>query len=359
MKKLLIFAFVVMAIATARAQETAYKISGTAPEGITKVYLRLTDRRQVSDSAAVSNGKFELSGKLPLNSTMIIAAGEYGVPCFNDGTPMSIDFTNRTVKASPLNMKLHEYDKQLDKYYPQLEALYMSYDSVAWLSTAAAKKRASDIKFNINAIQEAMMNDMKTIVAANKDNLIPVFYISQILYAYDYDELNKLLDPSAPYYNHPSLAFAKKQLVALAKRKPGKMFMDLTINDISGKPRKLSEWCGRGNHVLIDFWASWCGPCRAEMPNVVENYAKYHAKGFEIIGVSFDSKADAWKNAVQTLGMVWPQLSDLRGWKSESASLYGITAIPANVLLDKDGKIIAVDLTGDELGEKLKELYGF
>lgn len=359
MKRLIILAFAVTVLATAKAQETAYNISGTVPEGVTKVYLRLTDRRQVSDSAVVSDGRFKLNGKLPLNSMMIIAAGEYGVPCFNDGTPMTVNFTDRTVKASQLNMKLHGYDKQMDRYYPQLEALYMSLDSVGHSNAPIDKARTKELMDKIETVEEAMINDQKSIVAANKDNLIPAFYLSQIFYSYDYDELSKVLDPSAPYYNHPALTRAKAQLAALEKRKPGKMFMDMTINDATGKPRKLSEWCGRGNYVLIDFWASWCGPCRREMPNVMGNYAKYHAEGFEVIGISLDSKEGAWQNAVKQLGMTWPQLSDLQGWKSESVSLYGITAIPANVLLDKDGKIIAVDLTGKDLGEKLKKVYGF
>jgi len=359
MKRLIIMAFAAFAMMSAKAQETAYTISGSVPEGVTKVYLRLTDSRQPSDSAAVNDGKFELKGKLPLNSTMIVAAGEYGVPCFNDGTPISINFTDRSVEASPLNMKLHTCDAEIDKYYPRLEALYMSLDSVGHSEKAADKARAKALMGEVETIEEAMTNDMKGFVTANKDNLIPAYYLSQIYYAYDYDELSKVLDPATPYYNHPAMARAKRQLEALEKRKPGKMFMDMTMNDMGGKPQKLSQWCGKGNYVLIDFWASWCGPCRREMPNVVENYAKYHAKGFEIIGVSFDSKAEAWQNAVKMLGMAWPQLSDLKGWKSEGASLYGITSIPSNVLLDKDGKIMAVNLMDSELGEKLKELYGF
>ena len=149
------------------------------------------------------------------------------------------------------------------------------------------------------------------------------------------------------------------QLAALDKRKPGSMFKDMTMNDMDGKARSLSEWCGKGNYVLVDFWASWCGPCRQEMPNVVDNYNKYHAKGFEVIGVSFDSNAAAWKSAVKRLGMAWPQLSDLKAWKSAAASLYGIMGIPANVLIDPAGKIVAIDLRGAGLGIKLKEIYGF
>lgn len=137
----------------------------------------------------------------------------------------------------------------------------------------------------------------------------------------------------------------------------GMKFTELEMNDLEGKPVKLSQWAGKGNCVLIDFWASWCGPCRQEMPNVVANYKKYHDKGFEIVGVSFDSKSDAWKKAVSELGMTWPQMSDLKGWESAGAKAYGITSIPASVLLDAEGKIIGMNLRGEALGEKLAEIY--
>ena len=137
----------------------------------------------------------------------------------------------------------------------------------------------------------------------------------------------------------------------------GMKFTELEMNDLEGNPVKLSQWAGKGNCVLIDFWASWCGPCRQEMPNVVANYKKYHDKGFEIVGVSFDSNGDAWKKAVNDLGMTWPQMSDLKGWESIGAKAYGITSIPASVLLDGEGKIIGMNLRGEALGAKLAEIY--
>ena len=152
----------------------------------------------------------------------------------------------------------------------------------------------------------------------------------------------------------------EKELSASVQQQEGdKMYIDMTIPDMDGQQRSLSEWVGKGQYVMLDFWASWCGPCRMEMPNVVANYAKYHEKGFEIIGISFDREAEAWKNGVKRLGMTWPQLSDLGGWRSGAVRVYGVRSIPASILFDGTGKVVAVNLRGELLGEKLKEIYGF
>jgi len=138
---------------------------------------------------------------------------------------------------------------------------------------------------------------------------------------------------------------------------PGNQAPDIVLNDPQGKSHSLSSL--KGHVVLIDFWASWCRPCRAENPNVVRLYKKYHGDGFEIFSVSLDKTKDRWEKAIADDGLLWQNhVSDLMGWKSAGAQLYNVTGIPFTVLVDEEGKIITTNLRGPSLEAKLKEIYG-
>lgn len=136
----------------------------------------------------------------------------------------------------------------------------------------------------------------------------------------------------------------------------GAIAPDFTEDDPDGHPVKLSDF--RGKYVLLDFWASWCGPCRAENPNVVKAYGQYHAKGFEVLSVSLDGpgKKAAWLSAVQKDSLSWTQVSDLQFWNNAAAKLYSIKSIPQNFLIDPTGKIVGRNLRGDDLQKRLSEL---
>ena len=253
--------------------------------------------------------------------------------------------------SDALKQKLENYQMRLAVYETQLEALQKQPE--------AEPDKIGEIREKAMAVWQEQADATMKIIRENSDNMIPVFFIKDLAYSMDYEELREICNPKNAYYNHSSMELPKKLLASLEKRGTGKMFKDMTLNNINGQVRKLSDWVGRGQYVMIDFWASWCGPCRQEMPNVVANYKKYHDKGFEIVGVSFDQKEDAWKNAVKQMGMEWPQLSDLKGWKAAAVDIYGVRAIPASILIDGTGKIVALDLRGEKLGKKLREIYGF
>ncbi|MBP5721302.1 MAG: TlpA family protein disulfide reductase [Bacteroidales bacterium] len=136
-----------------------------------------------------------------------------------------------------------------------------------------------------------------------------------------------------------------------------KRFLDVKESDPQGKAHQLSKYAGKGKWVFVDFWASWCSHCRAEMPNVVAVYKKYHNKGLEIVGFSFDVDIDDWKEAIKSLAMPWIHLSDLKGWQSEAGQVYGIHAIPDNLLINPDGIIVAHDLRGVELDQQLSVIF--
>ena len=130
-------------------------------------------------------------------------------------------------------------------------------------------------------------------------------------------------------------------------------YTDISLPGPQGQVVKVSEYVGKNKLVMIDFWASWCGPCMGEMPYVVKAYEMFHDKGLEIVGVSLDKDKASWLAAIEQTGQKWPQMSDLKGWDCEGAALYGIQSIPANVLINEQGEIVARDLRGDAL---LKEI---
>ena len=149
---------------------------------------------------------------------------------------------------------------------------------------------------------------------------------------------------------------SKNQATSAIPQDDGLQYIDFEMETPDGKLVKVSDFVSKNKYTLIDFWASWCGPCHGEMPTIVKAYDEFHSKGLEIVGVSLDIDKTDWVKAISEMNMLWPQMSDLKGWESAGAQLYGVRSIPANVLVNQQGKIVAQDLRGEHLLRKLGEL---
>jgi len=176
-----------------------------------------------------------------------------------------------------------------------------------------------------------------------------------MLYDFDLPRLKKAYAAFSPAVQQSGFGReVKKEMDIMDRTAIGQMAPDFTQNDTAGKPVTLASF--HGKYVLLDFWASWCGPCRRENPNVVEAYKKFKNKNFTILGVSLDDNKESWIKAFKDDGLEWNHVSDLKGWKNAAALQYGVRAIPSNFLLDPSGKILAHNLRGEVLQDTLAKI---
>ena len=374
MKKALLIILLLPFIASAQQKYTINGNFSNAKENA-KAYLVTIKAGawKETDSTEIKNGKFTFIGSVDEPQPAMIAVKSVGAD--QTKTPRdtkgfflenaNISFaTSDSIKNASINGSLSEKESK------ELQSLTSPLINTIIKLNNENGKKAKDGTYLMPLEERKLAGDSVQKLVAEIKSIKVKFVNSHLnsfigLYTYHNDILDAKFDPVAvePTFHKFSAALKSSPLgiktvekLEIGKRRQtGIAATDFTQNDLNGKPFKLSSL--RGKYVLVDFWASWCVPCRAENPNLVKAYQKLKDKNFEIVGVSLDQGSkDAWANAIKQDGLPWIQVSDLNGWKNEVALMYGINSVPQNLLINPQGIIIGKNLRGEELTEKLFEL---
>ena len=344
-------------------QSNQYKITGTA-EGLSDgdTWVLTVDQMTGNplQQVTVKGGKFEFTGEVDsvqmcavfsskepdLSANFFLEPGNIKVSLSKEMGKSTVSGTTNNDAWQQLNDTLAIYNEKMQK----LATVF--YDSN---SDSISQVKAME---QLQALQEELMKKVVDAMESNIDNEVGYYLLCNVN-----DETvlsptrcRALIDRMPAEFRHrPAIKAIEEDLVKALATEKGNKIEDFSLATPDGKEQSVMDIVKQNKVTILDFWASWCGPCRQEMPNVKAAYERFHDKGFDIVAVSFDNNRDAWLKGIADLGMTWTQLSDLQGWNCAAGQLYKIHAIPCTILFGPDGKVVASDLRGEALAKMLEE----
>ena len=359
------------------SKNTSFQLSGTLTNGAKGdvVYFEelAPGAKVVLDSAVIDDkGNFAFTHASPSagfyrvkvseqNFAMLVLDSTQKINLTGDYKNLGNSYTTKGSEDTKLFLEFNVLGKEIQQRTDSMQQAFQA--MVGTMKMDSVRMDSLNKVFGViyNKMIDTYQERFAAMVSKGKSSLAVLAGIQQLnpnKYLTLYKEVDAAL--TAKYPTSKYLANLKKDINAfeVQAQKAGKLAVgsvapDFSLQTPEGKILTLSSF--RGKVVLVDFWASWCGPCRKENPNVVAMYKKYHNKGFEVYSVSLDDDKDKWLKAIQADGLVWNHASDLKGWQSQAAQLYGVDAIPFTLLLDKEGKILGKGLRGEELEQKVVE----
>lgn len=361
MRNLLLF--ILLTVFFACIQTPSYKVNVKIASAEGKAYLskRVNGDWIKLDSALLEKGEGEFNGvvsnpeicylsvsnsmqKLPFfigNSTITITGSVDSLSFAKvSGSDVHDEFQN-------LQNELNVLDKQGTELFNQSKELEKAGDKV----------KADSLMLVAENVFTSIDDRQKEYIKAHPASWVSPYLLSRIYYDMDSEVLNDYLTALDPKLDSvPSVVTLKERVDKLKTVAVGQQAPDFTMNDANGNPIKLSEIYAKNEYTLVDFWASWCGPCRRENPNVVGIYKDYKLKGLGVFGVSLDTDKAKWLKAVEADQLDWQHVSDLKGWKNEAAALYSVNSIPANLLIDRNGKIVGRNMYEAKLREAIEDV---